>query len=684
MHRPYGSWPSPISAEALASKGISLSFYFGVADGETCYFSVPDPEDGGRVRLFKCDGDSKPDYSGLVELLPGRYVRSALQEYGGGDWAVSDGVVVYSDFPSGELRLLRDGVDSLLAPGGDYRYGSISVYPSAGIALAVREDHSGSAEALTTIVSAALDGSGVSVLCGDARRGYVDDVSGKESSDTHDCADGKESTGSDFYASPTLSEDGRLAWVEWDHPNMPWDTTRVCVAPLAHPEDVSVVAGPAPARRPGTSARRPGTTDAITPSQDLIRGGEHASNVYPMWSPDGTLIFISDAAGYWNFYHWDGSTTVALYPKDADFCQPMWNPHPAPYTLIDAQTIGCTWLEDGFAKFGKLHIDSHDLEELPFDAVSTGNYLPGTGRYSLAHFGYIDRPDEYVRIDWETGTAQTLFSSGERSLAENQISQASPIHFEGAAGQTHAWFYPPANGDLTGVEGELPPVIVLTHGGPTSFSSPHFSKSYQYWTTRGIAVLDVNYSGSSGYGRAYRDRLQGQWGVLDVADCVAAVETLIARGLIDGDRVAIKGGSAGGYTTLRALTSSDVFAGGISYYGIGDLEALAKDTHKFESRYLDGLVAPYPERRDVYIDRSPIYHLDNLTCPMLILQGEDDKVVPPAQATEMAQAVEAKGLPVTLIMFPGEGHGFRKPESLLTAQEAELTFLSQVFEFEPA
>ncbi|MDR1833657.1 MAG: prolyl oligopeptidase family serine peptidase [Propionibacteriaceae bacterium] len=605
MESAYGRWDSPLTAAELAQSSVSLFHTYPLVDGDFTYFTVPDPLAGGRVGLFR-----KPVAGGeAAELLPGRYIRSAVNEYGGGDWAVSDGLVAYSDWPSGDLRLLRAGQDILLAPGGDYRYGSLSLSVGHGLVLALREDHSAPGEPQNTIVGVPLDGGPARVLA----------------------------QGADFYSSPTMSADGRLAWVEWDHPNMPWDETRVVV-------DGEVAAG-------------------------------GASNLFPQWA-DGALAFISDESGYWNFWRWDGGKPEPLFAKEADFCGPMWNVNPPPYTVIDGHRLGCLWYEDGLPILGVLNFGGEpSLTPLQTEAVAAGNVMAGHGPRSAVRLGYPGRPSEFALVDWEDGTVSPVYTASSPTLAPEYVSTAEQLVFQGAAGAAYAWYYPPKN-PAHPVPAGPAPVLVLSHGGPTGFSDPSFSPSIQFWTTRGFAVLDVNYSGSTMYGREFRERLLGKWGILDVSDCVDAVKTLVDSGLADPKRLYIKGSSAGGYTTLQALTNSDVFAGGISVYGVADAEALATDTHKFESRYLDGLIAPYPEGRAVYLERSPIHHLDRLNCPMLILQGEDDKVVPPSQAIQLAKAVRAKGLPVTLRLFPGEGHGFRKAETVQAVLELSLEFLN--------
>ena len=620
---PYGSWQSPLSAQDLTAASVGLSH--GIVDAGVRYWSEAHPEQGGRVGLWREDG------SGRTELTPDSYVRTGVNEYGGGDWTVAGGVVVFSSWPDGDLHVIEHGARRRLAPGGQWRYAALSLDPARRLVLAVREDHAVAGEAVTTVVALDLDADnpdGGTVLA----------------------------SGADFYAHPVLSGDGRFAWVEWDHPAMPWDSTRLRVAPLDDPGTATTVAG-----GPGVSA------------------------LYPAWSPDGSLVYLADETGFWNFHRWDGTTAELLYDSPADFCGPMWTLGPVPYGVVDDATIGCSVKVHGFDSLALLHhgegLESR-LDIVATDAVSV--QLGGHGAAALALLGYADRPSELVEVDWATSTTAPVRGAGGRMLDPALVSRAQQVTWDGPDGEVHAWYYPPTNPGFTAPEGELPPVQVWSHGGPTGFSSAEYRLATQFWTSRGIGIIDVNYGGSAGFGRAYRERLKGNWGIVDVRDCCDAALALVERGLADPARLSIRGGSAGGYTTLAALAFTDVFAAGISLYGIGDLEALATDTHKFESRYLDGLVAPYPEGRDVYLERSPLHHLDGLDCPMLILQGSEDKVVPPNQAEAMVAAVRAKGLPVAYVLFDGEGHGFRRAENIIATAQAALAFLGKVHGFDPS
>ncbi len=624
-HAPYGSWTSPISAADLTAATVGLA-YGTVSDGAR-YWTQAHPEQGGRVSVWREDG------AGRTELTPHSYVRTGVNEYGGGDWTVADGILVYSTWPDGSLHVVEpDGSPRQFAPGDHWRYAALFLDPARRLVLAVREDHSRpGVEPETTVVALDLDGdnpAGGRVLA----------------------------RGADFYAHPVLSVDGRLAWVEWNHPDMPWDATLLKVAPLADPQNVQHVAG-----GPGVSA------------------------VYPAWSPDGSLVFLADPDGFWNFHRWDGTHAALVYEAPADFCGAPWTLGPAPYCVIDAGRIGCSVLVHGFASLAIIHHaegrNAH-LELIESDAVSA--QVSGARSRCLALLGYADRPAALVELDWETGARTVVKATSERVPDPALTSRAESVTWEGPQGEVHAWYYPPTNPAFTAPDGELPPVQVWSHGGPTGFSGPEFRLATQFWTSRGIGILDVNYGGSAGYGRAYRERLRGAWGIVDVRDCVDAALTLVGQGRADPHRLSIRGGSAGGYTTLAALTSSDVFAAGISLYGVGDLETLATDTHKFESRYLDRLVAPYPQGREVYLERSPIHHLDRLSCPMLVLQGGQDKVVPPSQAERIVEAVRARGLPVAYLLFPEEGHGFRRAENQISTAQAALAFLGAVHGFSPA
>lgn len=620
---PFGSWRSPISASDLTVAALRLSS--GLVLPDRTVWTEGNPEQRGRVSLWQRGA------AGVVSELTGPTdnVRTAVNEYGGGDWTAAGDLVAYTEFADSSVWLIEsDQHPRRLAAVPGLRYAALHLAEPQRLLLAVREDHRGEGEPIQTVVALSLDA---------------------------DNADGGQvlAAGADFYAHPCLHASGRLAWCEWNHPDMPWDESRIVVADLTDPTTTEVIAG-----------------------------GAGSSALYPSWAPDGALIYLDDPTGFWNFYRWADGISTALCSMAADFCGPLWVLTPPPYAIIDAGRIGCTWLEDGFAHLGVLDLHTGVLAPLNSDAVTAA--VSGRGERAVALLGFADRSAELVELDWATGATTLLRRASGVSLEPAMVSRAEALTWESADGPVHAWFYPPTNPAFRAPDGELPPVQVWSHGGPTAFSDPGFNLAIQYWTTRGIGIIDVNYSGSSGYGRAYRQRLNGNWGISDVRDCIASTTALVEAGRADPRRLSIRGGSAGGYTTLAALTTSTAFAAGISLYGIGDLESLAADTHKFEAHYTDRLVARYPEGRATYIERSPIHHLDRLRCPMLIFQGADDKVVPPSQAEAMAAALAERGLPVRLHIFDGEGHGFRQAQTIITVAEEALAFLAEVHQFQPA
>ncbi len=657
---PHGSWPSPISAADLATSGVRLGE--PRYDGADLYWTQGRPAEAGRVALMR-------ERNGVVaEVAPGLNVRTRVHEYGGGAWDVRDGVVVVSSDPSGQvLRLGDDGWRALTPEGVQLRFADLRVVPELGVVIAVREDHSAPGEPVNSLVVLRLDGpEGPGTMI---------------------------ARGADFYARPELSEDGRLAWMEWRHPDMPWDACLIRTGRL----NVSA-------------------SGAVLDEVRTVAGGPGESAVHPLWRGQ-ELLFCSDRSGFWELY---ADHVAQLTEAGADLVEPFWVFGRRPVALTGAGEVVLRPRIDGRSAPVLLTADGYRALA---DGVVDCDSLDAAGDKVAALVQFVDAPDAIIELS-DSGL-RIVDSAAPRTLGPEWVSVAESVTWDGPAGEVHGWFYPPMNPSLvelvetpterfrqaqpagdrsaaTAAEGcgqaqpaepasadrprqarpagaDRPPLIVISHGGPTAFSTAGFSLAVQFWTTRGFAVLDVNYSGSSGYGRDYRDRLRGEWGVLDVADCVAGARALANQGRVDGTRMAIRGGSAGGYTTLRALTTSDVFAAGCSRYGIGDLAALASDTHKFEARYLDGLVGPWPEAAATYAERSPINHVDALNCPMLILQGADDAVVPLNQAETMAAAVAAKGLDVELIVFAGEGHGFRKAETIQAALEAELAFYARTF-----
>jgi dipeptidyl aminopeptidase/acylaminoacyl peptidase len=465
--------------------------------------------------------------------------------------------------------------------------------------------------------------------------------------------------GYDFYSTPRLSPDGtQLAWLAWNHPNMPWDGTELWCATLA--------------------------ADGSIESAQLVAGGVDESIFQPEWSPGGVLHFVSDRTGWWNLYRWHNARVEPLHPMQAEFGLPQWVFGMTSYGFESAGRIVCVYSSAGIDQLAILDTPSGAFEtiETPYTMFAYPHSAPGQ---LVALAGSPTEHAAVVRLDLTTRQIETLRRTSELAVDPGYISAPQAIEFPTDAGLTaHAFFYPPHNADYRAPARERPPLLVMSHGGPTAATSAQLDLEKQYWTSRGIAVLDVNYGGSTGYGRAYRQRLNDQWGIVDMNDCANGARYLAKLGKVDGDRLAITGGSAGGYTTLCALTFRDEFSAGASYYGISDLAALAQDTHKFESRYLDRLIGPYPQRKDLYHQRSPIHYSNRLECPVILFQGLEDKVVPPNQAELMVDALRAKGLPVAYLAFEGEQHGFRKAENMKRALDSEFYFYARIFGFEPA
>ena len=620
----YGSWKSPIAADLVARGEVGLEQV--KIDGNDVYWIERRARDGGRKVVVRYSSDGT-----IVDVTPSPFnARTRVHEYGGGDFAVLAETVVFANFADQRLYLQRAGSElKSLTPAGELRYADGVIHPNGNQLFCVREDHSVPGQTVNTLVSIELDQE-------NSGRVLV--------------------SGNDFYSSPRLSPDGsRLAWLTWNHPAMPWDGTELWVGELS--------------------------PDGSVNQARAIAGGPAESIFQPEWSPGGTLYFTSDRTGWWNLYRWTKNRVEAVCPMEAEFGQPQWVFGGSLYAFDSESKIICSYSKSGRSYLAQIDTTTGVLAllELAYSAISRVQTAAGRAVLIAAS---ATEPTCVVEVNLATRALKVLRRSRQVELEPGYFSTPRPLEFPTENGETaHAIFYPPQNRDYVGRENEKPPLLVMSHGGPTSAASTSLQYSVQYWTSRGLAVLDVNYRGSSGYGRAYRELLKGGWGIVDVDDCVNGARYLAETGQVDGNRLAIRGGSAGGYTTLCALTFRDTFKAGASHYGISDLEALAKDTHKFESRYLDGLIGPYPERRDLYIERSPIYFTEHLACPMILFQGLEDKVVPPNQAEMMVEAVRAKGLPVAYLTFDGEQHGFRKAENIKRVLEAELYFYSRIFGF---
>ncbi len=626
---PYGSWKSPITAELIVAGSVGLSQI--QLEGQDVFWVELRPAEGGRCVVVRL----RPDGQRQDVIPPGYNARTRVHEYGGGSYLAADGAVFFSNFADQRLYridLAGPAVPIPLTPDG-YRYADAAFDAEHGRVIAVREDHTGGGEAVNTIIAL------------DARRGGAGDVL---------------VSGGDFYSSPRLSPDGsQLAYLTWNHPAMPWDAAELWLAPVE--------------------------ADGRLGQPQHVAGGATATSVcQPEWSPDGVLHFVSDRTDWWNLYRWQDDCIDQLTNLEAEFASPHWVFGLRAYDFTAAGEIVCAYTRD--ARWQLARLDTHTRRLTPVETPYTAlGYLRASEGTLCCLAGASGEPTAVVRIDLPTGRREVLRRSTDFQVDPGYISIPEAVEFPTAGGQTaHGLFYRPANKDYAAPEGERPPLIVETHGGPTSATGRAMRLDIQFYTSRGIAVLDVNYGGSSGYGRKYRQRLHGQWGIVDVDDVCNGALYLAQRGLADESRLAITGGSAGGYTTLAALAFRKVFAAGSSHFGVSDCEALAKETHKFESRYLDTLIAPYPSGRDVYIERSPIYHLSGLSCPVVFFQGLEDKIVPPNQAQMMFDALVARGVPTAYVPFEGEQHGFRKAINMKRALEGELYFFSRVMGFTPA
>jgi len=634
---PYGTWVSPISAEMVAQGGVRLSAPW--IESGVLWWLEGRAADAGRSVLVRLEPGATP-----VDVVPtGFNVRTSVHEYGGGAYCIHGGIAYVSGFDDQRLYRVDPGGEPLPitpdVPERRHRYADGRVTPDGSLWVGVRERHAASdraSDVVNELVAVRTDGA----------------------SEPRVVAEGR-----DFYSNPRISADGsRLCFLSWNLPWMPWDGCQLYVADLSpHGEATDV---------------------------ERVAGADGEESIWqPEWSPDGTLVFASDRSGWWNLEWIRDGGRASLHAASADFGYPAWVFGTRSFAFLDDGRIVCGYENAGFTRFGVLEPESGELEPLDVGLDSWRSpYVWTEGTSAVIVAGSPSTATRIVRVDVATGAVETVRTSIESELSTAWLSVPASIEFPTEGGLTaHALVYPPVNPDFEAHDGELPPLIVMSHGGPTDSANPTYDVGIQYWTSRGFAVVDVDYGGSTGYGRAYRERLNGNWGVVDLNDCVNAARHLVDQGEADRDRIVITGGSAGGYTTICALTFTDEFAAGATYFGIADLEQFGGgETHKFELQYEHTLVGPYPERADLYKARSPIHFTDRITTPMLVLQGADDRIVPPSQAELIVEALREREVPHAYLLYEGEGHGFRKAENIVGSLEAELSFYAQVLGFEPA
>jgi dipeptidyl aminopeptidase/acylaminoacyl peptidase len=630
---PYGSWKSPITSDLIVT---SITLSEPRFDGEDIYWLEGRPQELGRLVVVRAHAPG----GHATDLTPIPYnARTRVHEYGGASWTVAGGDIYFSNFADGRLYCQRNNSSDPVpltpvppASERQWRFADGVIDRARQRWIGVREDHTAGGEPINTIVAV--------------------DLNPAEHDPGHVLVGAH-----DFFASPRLSPNGRwLVWLAWDHPNMPWNGTTLYLSALDE-------AG--------------GITKPLA-----IAGGWSESVFQPEWSPDGSgIFFVSDRSGWWNLYRFDlaARTSEPLAPMVAEFGVPLWNLGASTYACAGSDRIVCSYSAAGLGQLAVLDLKERALR--PFETPFTEfGFVRANGNGAVCRAGAPNHPASIIMLDLTSGVHRVLkketdlLDQSEPRLA-SYLSTVKSVEFPTTDGNTaHGLFYPPYNPDYVGRDAELPPLLVKSHGGPTASASSVLDLTTQFWTSRGIAVLDVNYGGSSGFGRTFRDRLHLNWGVVDVDDCINGAKFLVAEGLVDHERIVVRGGSAGGYTTLAALVFRNFFHGGASYYGVSDAAALARETHKFESRYLDWLIGPYPEAQERYRDRSPLYHADQLSKPVIFFHGAEDAIVPPNQTESLVEALRRKDKPVGYFLFLGEQHGFRNAANIQRCLDAELHF----------
>ena len=617
--QPYGSWPSPISSDMVSAGQVRLGEMS--LSGETLYWTESRPKEEGRSVLIRCALNSHPN-----ELTSSTFnVRSRVHEYGGGSILAAEDTVYFSNLSDHRLYRLESATTTPLpisAP-GNIRYADGTLDTRRRRLITVAENHElSSSDPVGSLIALDIDG-------------------------THPPQ--TLVSGSDFYSSPSLSPDGNhIAWLSWNHPSMPWDGTELWIA-------------------------RVELNGSLTHAE-RIAGGKEESIFQPSWAPDGRLHFVSDKTGWWNLYAHQSGTNKPLIAIEAEFGRPQWVFGNPTYGFENAEHLICSYVKSGIWYLGRLNSSTGTLEKIPLPYTEI-RHVHVSRSYVYFQGGSPSESMAIVRLDLSDGSRKILARTNTTHIDQNHLSIPRQLTFPTTHNkEAHGFFYPPTNHKFSAPSDELPPLIVVSHGGPTGSSTTTLNLDFQFWTSRGFALLDVNYRGSTGYGRGYREDLKHQWGLVDVDDCEFGANYLVEQGYADSKRLAIRGASAGGYTTLMALTFRDTFTVGASHYGVSDLEALLQKTHKFESRYLEHLIGSYPDKRKTYFQRSPVHAAEQLSRPIIFFQGLDDPIVPPDQARCMVEILHKKGLTVASLEFSGEQHGFRKATTIRHVIEAELYF----------
>lgn len=629
----FGSWESPITTDLMLGDSVGLG-EISVFNNDIYWIEMR-PQEKGRYVIVKQSADGHK-----TDVIPSDFnARTRVHEYGGGSYLITEIGIIFTNFQDQALYLVKNDKCIKLTDNKSCRYADMIYDKTRARIICVREDHSDkNQEAVNTIVAVSL----------------IEQVS----------RSGQENVlvkGADFYSNPRVSHDGKqLCWISWLHPNMPWDNTSLSVAEINADGDLGEIV--------------------------IIAGGDNENEAIcqPLWSPDNLLYFVSDKSNWWNLYRVQENKIECIIEKEAEFAVPQWSFRECNYDFVDENNIFSIYRKNGLAHAGLIDIDNKSLEtfELPYtdfeSLVCKKNNI-----WFLA--GSPTQFPSIVEYDITKQVIKVLRKANELSIDEENISIGEALSFPvDEKNNAHAFFYRPKNKCFSGLDDELPPLIVMSHGGPTGESHNGLKMVVQFFTSRGFAVLDVNYGGSSGYGRSYRQRLNNNWGIVDVNDCSKAALYVANKNWVDKERLAIRGGSAGGFTTLAALAFTNVFKAGASHYGVSNLEALAKETHKFESRYLDSLIGAYPADKQIYEERSPVNAVDQLSCPVIFFQGLEDKIVLPNQAEIMVEALKKKGIPVAYLAYEGEQHGFRQAKNIKRTLEAELYFYSTIFNFECA